>query len=136
LDKVVTDSTNSSSEGRPAGLVLITAFMFLGGLSLLVQAAFSSTNAGGLSYYLAQGGLTAVFDSWGLWKGKKWGWVLFVVVSIAGLLAIPFWIFSIPVIWQYYTLALNGITVVFLYYVTRKHVLDFFGVFAVRDEFT
>ena len=54
LDEAVSSPKNLPPEVRPAGVVLITLFMFLGGFSLLVQAVFSSTKAAGLSYYLAQ----------------------------------------------------------------------------------
>ena len=126
---------STSSEIRPIGIAVISLFWLTGGLAFLAQAILATTSMGYLAYYFAQEGFLSLPVAWGLWKGKKWGWVLIITIASAGLLATPFELISMDADWQYHTLALNVTTIVLIYYMTRRSVETFFGVESLVAEF-
>ena len=71
---------------------------------------------------LAISGILALIDAYGLWIGAGWAWWLTIILSvlgiIGGLLSLPGGIISII------------IDILIIYYFTRPHVKEFFGLAA------
>ncbi|RLG18307.1 hypothetical protein DRN63_01675 [Nanoarchaeota archaeon] len=73
----------------------------------------------GPTFFLVYG-IVALIVSYGLWVGKTWAWWFYTIILILGILtsliSIPYGIVGIVV---------NGIII---YYMTRSHVRQYFGV--------
>jgi uncharacterized membrane protein (DUF2068 family) len=64
-------------------------------------------------------GLFQLIVAWGLWTGKKWAWVLALILGILGVISA---LFSLPT--GIVSLLINGVIV---YYLFTKPVKAFFG---------
>lgn len=71
----------------------------------------------------------------GLPEGEKLGMEPFLVILIAGLIATPFGLVTLPIAGIAYAVSSQVITVLLIYYVTRKRVMASFGKKSIRDEF-
>lgn len=123
---------------RPTGVtvlailyVLAAVFFFLAAAvsGYLVQVA-STTQLGEIPYaelffafseiFFSITGTVWLITAYGLWKGRGWGWWLAVIFTAFGLISS---LLSLPK-------GVVGIVVLgaILYYLTRRHVREFFGV--------
>ena len=139
---------------RPSGVSILAILGALGGVLCLIGAAVLGILAGTMSEFLDSiveqygagaipgvggfvTGLIAAFaaiaaimgillfiDAYGLWTGAGWAWWLTIILSvlgiIGGLLSLPGGIISIII---------DGLII---YYFTRPHVKEFFGLAASR----
>ena len=137
---------------RPSGVAVLSILIALGGILSLLGAVFIGILAGtwaealeslieqygagaipGIGGFLsgilaaiavvaAIIGILMLIDAYGLWAGKSWAWWLTIVLSfigiILGLLSLPGGIITI------------AIDILIIYYFTRPHVKEFFGLSA------
>ncbi len=124
---------------RPLGVTILAILGVIGAIGCFALAAFFAMlghmvppgeleSAGPLvSLILAVGsvvlvvfGVVGLVISYGLWKGASWAWWIYVILLALGivssLLSLPQGIIGI------------AINAVILYYMTRPHVKEFFGV--------
>lgn len=71
-------------------------------------------------------GLVSLLVAYGLWKGKKWAWFLFLAMLILGAIFSTLSLLAGVNVLR--DLAAVAVTVLILYYVTRSHVREYFGV--------
>lgn len=137
---------------RPTGVAVLAILAALGGILCLIGAAVLGIIAGASSEFIESiieqygagsipgvGGFVAgifmaiaavaaiigilyFIDAYGLWNGKSWAWWLTIILSvigiIGGLISLPSGIISII------------INILIIYYFTRPHVKEFFGLAA------
>ncbi len=123
---------------RPLGVTILAVLGVIGGVAFLALAAFfaalAPTFAGEmeasmpfLSLLFALGsivfvviGIVQIVISYGLWKGATWAWWIYIILLALGivssLLSLPHGVIGIVI---------NGIII---YYLTRPHVKEYFGV--------
>lgn len=65
-------------------------------------------------------GVVGIVISYGLWKGAGWAWWIYVILLAIGIVSS---LFSLPQ--GIIGIVINGIVI---YYLTRPHVKEFFGV--------
>lgn len=139
---------------RPSGVSFLAILSALGGVLSLIGAVVLGILAGTMSEFIesiieqygagaipgvggfvtgmimafaavaAIMGILLFIDAYGLWTGKSWAWWLTIILSvigiIGGLLSLPGGIISII------------IDALIIYYFTRPHVKEFFGLAAPR----
>lgn len=137
---------------RPSGVAVLAILGALGGVLCLIGAVVLGILAGTMSEFIESTieeygagaisgvggfvtgiimaiaavaaiiGILYLIDAYGLWTGKSWAWWLTVILSvlgiIGGLLSLPGGIIGII------------IYVLIIYYFTRPHVKEFFGLAA------
>lgn len=138
---------------RPGGVAILSILAALGGIVFLIGAAVLGIVAGTMSEFIesaieeygtgaylqgvgefvtgiimaiaavaAIAGILYLINAYGLWVGKGWAWWLTIILSvlgiIGGLLTLPVGIIAIV------------IYIVIIYYFTRPHVKEFFGLAA------
>jgi len=137
---------------RPAGVAILSILAALGGIVFLIGAAVLGILAGTWSEFIesiveeygagaipgvggfvtgiimaiaavaAIAGILYLINAYGLWVGKSWAWWLTIILSvlgiIGGLLSLPVGIIGII------------IYILIIYYFTRPHVKEFFGLAA------
>ena len=137
---------------RPTGVAVLAILSALGGVLSLIGAAVLGILAGATSDFIesiveqygagaipeagefvaamfmaiaavaAIIGILLFIDAYGLWTGRSWAWWLTIILSvigiILGLLSLPSGIIGII------------IEVLIIYYFTRPHVKEFFGLAA------
>ncbi len=123
---------------RPLGVTILAVLGVIGGVAFLALAAFFAALApmfAGemeasmpfLSLLFALGsivfvviGIVQIVISYGLWKGASWAWWIYIILLALGivssLLSLPQGVIGIVI---------NGILI---YYLTRPHVKEYFGV--------
>src|SRR6478752_3448822 len=127
---------------RPFGITIISILFFIGGVFSLI--GILSGIQGVVSFAF---GVVYIIVGWGLWKGKRWSWLAFIILTILGvimsIISISFIYMSPDAIQQQlpgnnsqYSLALGfaiiilieiGISLLLIYYLYRPHVKEFFG---------
>ena len=140
---------------RPSGVAILSILAALGGIVFLIGAAVLGILAGTMSEFIESAieeygtgtylsgvgefvtgiimaiaavaaiiGILYLINAYGLWVGKGWAWWLTIILSvlgiIGGLLSLQAGIGIIPII----------IYIVIIYYFTRPHVKEFFGLAA------
>lgn len=137
---------------RPSGVAILSILAALGGILCLIGAAVLGILAGTWSEFIetivedygagaipgvggfltgiimaiaavaAIIGILYLITAYGLWVGKSWAWWLTIILSvlgiIGGLLSLPVGIIGII------------IYILIIYYFTRPHVKEFFGLAA------
>ena len=137
---------------RPSGVAILSILAALGGILCLIGAAVLGILAGTWSEFIetmveeygagaipgvggfltgiimaiaavaAIIGILYLINAYGLWVGKSWAWWLTIILSvlgiIGGLLSLPVGIIGII------------IYILIIYYFTRPHVKEFFGLAA------
>ncbi len=123
---------------RPLGITILAVLGFIGAIAFFAIAALfaalspifmselkSATpfmsilfTAGSILFVII--GAVQLVISYGLWKGAGWAWWIYVILLAIGivssLLSLPQGVLGI---------AINGVV---LYYMTRPHVKEYFGV--------
>jgi len=111
-------------------LVLIFGLEGVGQLYL----AFQMQNGSGFVLDEYQGILSLIV-AWGLWKAKGWGWTLFLVTTLVGLVVVSTNVLGQPSMGQlYYDIFGIALDLVFIYYVTRRRVMDYFGKQSIASD--
>jgi len=153
-DNAVAGSTSDKSNKRypinadqqirkkPLGITIISILFFIGGVFSLI--GILSGIQGVVSFVF---GVVYIIVGWGLWKGKRWSWLAFIILTLLGvimsIISISFIYMSPDAIRQQlpgnnsqYSLALGfaiivsieiGISLLLIYYFYRPHVKEFFG---------
>jgi hypothetical protein len=130
---------------RPLGITIISILFIIGGIFSLI--GLLSGLQGVVSFAF---GILYIIVGWGLWKGKRWSWLAFIILTILGvimsIISIAFIYMSPGAIQQQqqqlpgnnsrYSLALGfaiiisieiGISLLLIYYFYRPYVKEFFG---------
>lgn len=139
---------------RPTGVAVLAILAALGGFLCLIGAAVLGILAGAMEEFIesmmeeygagvisgagefvaaivmAIAAVAAIFgifyliDAYGLWTGKGWAWWLTIILSILGIIG---GILSLP--WGIITIFIE---ILIIYYFTRPHVKEFFGLVVQR----
>ncbi len=128
---------------RPLGVTILAILGFIGGiLSVIVGVMFLALGPIIMAGFMSHGaeisaafisliiqvggaffigyGIVVIVVSYGLWVGKGWAWWVFLILMILGiLLSLP----GLPG-----TIVGIIINAVIIYYLTRPHVKQYFGV--------
>ena len=130
---------------RPLGVTIVSILFIIGGVFSVI--GILSGIQGVVSFAF---GILYIVVGGGLWKGKKWSWLAFIILTLVGLImsiiSISFIYMSPDAIQkqlpgnniqkQQYSLALGfaiiisieiGISLLLIYYFYRPHVKEFFG---------
>ena len=130
---------------RPFGISIISILYIIGGILSLI--GILSGIQGIVSFAF---GIVYIIVGWGLWKGKSWSWLSFIILTILGvvmsIISIAFIYMTPGFIEQQqqqlagnksqYSLALGfaiiisieiGVSLLLIYYFYRPHVKEFFG---------
>jgi len=75
-----------SSSERPLGITIIAGLQMIGGaiLTLLSISFFTSLRDFSLFFLLL--GIFSFLIGWGLWEGKRWAWIIYVIVAALSIL--------------------------------------------------
>jgi lysylphosphatidylglycerol synthetase-like protein (DUF2156 family) len=122
---------------RPTGITVLAVLYGIGGILGLVSGVMS------LNIVSIIPSLLNLAIAYGLWKGMSWSWWLTLIFSILGIIAgvlilacsslilalmpkaIALIAGSVIAVMGILTIVLNAVIV---YYITRPHVKDFFGI--------
>ena len=66
---------------RPLGITIISILFFIGGVFSLI--GILSGIQGVVSFAF---GVVYIIVGWGLWKGKRWSWLAFIILTILGVI--------------------------------------------------
>src|SRR5215212_147947 len=66
---------------RPFGITIISILFFIGGIFSLI--GILSGIQGVVSFAF---GVVYIIVGWGLWKGKRWSWLAFIILTILGVI--------------------------------------------------
>lgn len=131
---------NANQIPRPTGVSILSILFFIGGI-LSIIGLFSGIQ-GILSFVF---GVAYIIIGWGMWKGKSWSWLWFIILTIVGvvmsIISIVFNIMSgsfqrLAGYSATHNLLLGfsiiisieiGISLLLIYYFYRPHVKLFFG---------
>ncbi len=123
---------------RPLGITILAILGFIGGLFFFAFAALFAALApmlagemeaavpfasllftvGSIIFVIL--GIVQIVISYGLWKGASWAWWVYIILLALGVVSS---ILSLPQ--GILGLVING---VIIYYLTRPHVREYFGV--------
>jgi len=139
-----------SSSTRPTSVTVLVALQILVGVlallsgaaalfvRILLPEAFPQIRPFHATLFVA-GVVFVVFAvldfvvAYGLWTGKKWGWVLSLVLSILGVISAVFSLFLRPRVGQFLALLID---LAIILYLMQPRVQAYFGRRPVRIEGT
>jgi hypothetical protein len=124
---------------RPTGVSILSVLFIIGGV-LSIIGIFSGIQ-GILSFVF---GIAYIIIGWGMWKGKRWSWSWFIILTIVGVAMSVISIGFIITSGGFQRLTGNdmhnlilgfsivisieiGISLLLIYYFYRPHVKLFFG---------
>ena len=124
---------------RPTGVSILSVLFIIGGILSLI-GVFSGVQ-GILSFAF---GVAYIIIGWGMWKGKRWSWLWFIILTIVGvamsIINIAFIVTSgafqrLPGDTEHnlslgFSIIISieiGISLLLIYYFYRPHVKLFFG---------
>ena len=129
----------SKPSGRPFGVTLLAIFYVIAAVIFIVIAVLSGFAARGailrtvglgsgalglISVVLVILAVVSLLVAYGLWEGKKWGWLLALIIAVIHIIFNLLRLFHailVPVISII-------ISVIVIWYLTRKRVKDYFDV--------
>ncbi len=85
--------------------------------------------------YVVEIGLVSMVLGWSMWKGKGWSWNLFLIYTVVGIVISPISVLSSGLIGAVFTVIIILVEFLFIYYITRSHVMTYFGKKSIREEF-
>ena len=128
-------SQKTTARARLLGVSAIAVLAIVGGSALIFLGIRNQPE--NLASFQTFQGFVYVVLGWGLWRGKRWAWVLLVVVSAVGITNLLLDLVETPPAPEIYIgMAGLALDVLFVWYVTRRVVMDFFGISSMMDEFT
>jgi hypothetical protein len=124
-------SPSSSRPKRPDGITIIAGLVVISGVTFTLQGLFLSlfyirfpyTGLFLISDYIGDGifylvlGIFLLLIGWGLWEGKRWAWIIYVILAVLDVL-LSLITFNI------YLLFLMAFI---LWYMFKPHVQRYFG---------
>jgi len=75
-----------SSSERPLGISIIAGLQMIGGAILTLVGVSFFTYLRDFSIFFLLLGIFSFLIGWGLWKGKRWAWIIYVIVVALGIL--------------------------------------------------
>ena len=124
-------SPSSSRPKRPDGITIIAGLVVIGGATFTLQGLFLSlfhilfpyTGLFLISDYIGDGifylvlGIFLLLIGWGLWEGKRWAWIIYVILAVLDVL-LSLITFNIYLLF---------LAVFILWYMFEPHVQRYFG---------
>jgi hypothetical protein len=124
-------SPSSSRPKRPDGITLIAGLNVIGGATFTLQGLFLSLfhirfpypSLFLISDYIGDGifylvsGIFLLLIGWGLWEGKRWAWIIYVILAVLNVL-LSLITFNIYLLF---------LAVFILWYMFEPHVQRYFG---------
>jgi len=124
-------SPSSSRPKRPDGITIIAGLVVIGGATFTLQGLFLSlfhirfpyTGLFLISGYIGDGifylvtGIFLLLIGWGLWEGKRWAWIIYVILAVLDVL-LSLITFNIYLLF---------LAVFILWYMFEPHVQRYFG---------
>lgn len=125
-----------SAGKRPSGVSILSVLNIVGGIFLTILGfSYAGTGTPTLGSYTVELGLITVITGWGMWKGRGWSWNLYLILAVAGIVISPISEFSLGLVGIIATVIVIVIELLFSYYITRPHVMTYFGKKSIRQEF-
>jgi hypothetical protein len=107
-------------QNRPLGVTIIAILMIVVGILSIVGGAIIFLLGG---FVLVAVGIASIVMAYGLWKGKRWAWIITLILSVIGVIS---GIASIA-IGNFGGIVSVIIYGVIIYYLYRPNVKAFFG---------
>jgi len=79
-------NASSSSSERPLGISIIAGLQMIGGAILTLFSVSFFTYLRAFSIFFLFLGIFSFIIGWGLWEGKRWAWIIYVIVVALGIL--------------------------------------------------
>jgi len=124
-------SPSSSRPKRPDGITIIAGLAVIGGATFTLNGLFlslfrirfpytglfliSGYNGDGIFYLVL--GIFLLLIGWGLWEGKRWAWIIYVILAVLDVL-LSLITFNIYLLF---------LAVFILWYMFEPHVQRYFG---------
>jgi hypothetical protein len=79
-------NSSFSSTERPLGISIIAGLQMIGGAILTLVGVSFFTYLRDVSIFFLFFGIFSFIIGWGLWEGKRWAWIIYVIVVALGIL--------------------------------------------------
>lgn len=121
-----------SKQARPTGVAIVVGLEILAGIITLVFSFYLLTLPyfpGNSVIYFTGFGLVSLMLAYGLWNGRRWAWILALILSAIGIL---FWfanlldIITVSPSTDWGSIINIAIYLVIILYLTRPQVRSFF----------
>jgi hypothetical protein len=111
-------NSSFSSTERPLGISIIAGLQMIGGAILTLVGVSYFTIWRDFSIFFLFLGIFSFIIGWGLWEGKRWAWIIYVIVVALGIL-VSLLTFDLV------SLIFAGLI---LWYMFQPHVKRYFGI--------
>jgi len=107
-------------QNRPLGVTIIAILMIIVGILSIAGGAILFLLGG---FVLVAVGIASIVVAYGLWKGKRWAWIITLILSVIGLISGIIYL-ALGKFQEIGHVIING---VIIYYLYRPNVKAFFG---------